>query len=276
MAAFLLVGLVLRPSHLGDVLDDRTLRALGTLRSDPDGGAWLTATRLGEPSSYALFCLALVLVAFLRRRPRWALVVPVTMVASELCAHGLKQLLAGPRPGVPAGRLIGDAAWPSGHSTAAMTVALLAVLLAPRRLRPAVAAAGVVGALAVGFGMVVTGSHYPTDIFGGYLCAAIWVTLAGIAVVAWDRRRPVARAPDRAPLRAVDVAGPLLLLVLGVLVAVAAASRDAGGIVAAVRDHTAAVAVAGALVALALTLVTATALAPRVQGGSSGDGTDRS
>ncbi|WP_210493631.1 phosphatase PAP2 family protein [Patulibacter sp. SYSU D01012] len=170
------------------------MRALGALDPAPDGGAWLAVTRLGEPASYALLCVALVLVAVARRRPRWALAVPVTMLGSELCAQALKQLLAAPRPGVPAGRLIGDAAWPSGHSTAAMTAALLAVLLAPRRWRGPVALAGAVGALAVGIGMVVTGSHYPTDVAGGYLCAGIWVTAATMAVAAWDRRRPPVRA----------------------------------------------------------------------------------
>ncbi|MGX6447958.1 phosphatase PAP2 family protein [Patulibacter sp. S7RM1-6] len=193
VAAFVVLGLLVRPSGLGDALDERGLRALGTLHRDPDGGAWRTATALGEPAAYALFGLALVLVALVRRRPRWAVLVPLTMIGSELTAQGLKRLLAAPRPGVPSGASVGDAAWPSGHSTAAMTVALLAILLAPPRLRPPVAAVGLLGALAVGLGMAVTGSHYPTDVLGGYLCAAIWVVLAVLVRAAWGRRRPAER-----------------------------------------------------------------------------------
>lgn len=206
-----------------------------------------------------------MLVAAVRGRWRWVVVAPVTMIGSELMAQGLKQLLAGPRPDVAMSSTIGDAAWPSGHSTAAMTVALLAVLIAPRRMRPTVAVLGAFGALGVGLGMVAVGAHYPTDIFGGYLCAALWVTAAAIGVLEWQRRRPVDRPVDRAPRGIAHLAGPVLLLVLGALTAWSLAARDREGVLGVVRDHTAAVVVVGGLVALALTLVALTASLPETR-----------
>lgn len=265
LAAFLVLGLVVRPTGVGDTLDGRTLSALRPLDTPETNQGWTTIASLGAPSAYLQFCLALMLVAGVRRRWRWVLVAPVTMLASELTAQAIKQVTAGPRPGVAFGSTIGDAAWPSGHSTAAMTVALLAVLIAPRRMRPTVAVLGALGALGVGIGMVTIGAHYPTDIFGGYLCAAVWVAAAAIGVSAWQRRHPVVRPVDRPPAGLGHLAGPVLLLVLGALTAYSVASRDAGGVVGAVRDHTVAVVVLGGLAALALTLVALTASLPDIR-----------
>jgi membrane-associated phospholipid phosphatase len=271
LGLFVLVGFVLRPSHVGDVLDGDTLSTLAPLRRGDSGIPWTSFPHLGDPSSYVQFCLALVLVAALRRRWRWVLIVPLTMLCSELSAQALKQLLAESRPVISAAANVGDAAWPSGHSTAVMTVALLAVLVAPRRARPTVAVIAAAGVLAVGFGILVAGFHYPTDIFGGYLCAAIWVTLAAIVLREWERRSPSPRRDDLRPLRPLDVAGPLLLLALGLATAVALGSHQRGGVVGVLRDHTATVVVVGALVALACTLVAATLT---VQDGRAGSGQD--
>lgn len=262
LALFLFLGLIVRPTSLGDTLDGRTLSALRPLDTPDTRPGWQALTSVGSPAAYVQFCLALMLVAAVRRRWRWVLVAPLTMLFSELTAQGIKQLLAGPRPGVAMSSTIGDAAWPSGHSTAAMTVALLAVLIAPRRMRPTVAVLGAFGALGVGFGMVAVGAHYPTDIFGGYLCAALFVTGAAVVVLEWQRRRPVVRPVDRAPVRRRHLAGPVLLLVLGALTAISLAQRDGDGVVGTIRDHTVAVVMLGALTALALTLVALTASLP--------------
>ncbi|WP_051471906.1 phosphatase PAP2 family protein [Patulibacter minatonensis] len=264
-ALFLFVGLVVRPTGLGDTIDGRTLSALRPLDDDETHAGWDAITHFGAPSSYLQYCLALMLVAAVRRRRRWVLVVPVTMLCSELSAQGIKQLLAGARPDVAYSATIGDAAWPSGHSTAAMTVALLAVLVAPRRMRPTVAVLGALCALGVGIAMVAVGAHYPTDIFGGYLCAALWVTLAAIVLLEWQRRRPVVRPVERPTNRPWALVGPVLLLVLGALTAVSLADRSGGGVVGTVRDHTVAVVVVGVLVALALTLAALTASLPETR-----------
>jgi membrane-associated phospholipid phosphatase len=270
VALFLVVGLVVRTTALGDVLDSRTLAAVRPLDTPETYPGWVALTRLGSPSSYLPFCLALMLVAAVRRRWRWVLIVPVTMLLSELTAQILKQVLARPRPDVVMSGQIGDAAWPSGHSTAAMTVALLAVMIAPRRMRPTVAVLGAFGALGVGFGMVAVGAHYPTDIIGGYLCAALWVTAAAVVVLEWQRRRPVVRPIDRPATGVRHLAGPVLLLALGAATAISLAARDGDGVFGTIRDHTVAVVVLGGLVALALTLVALVATLPDARDDRSG------
>ncbi len=79
----------------------------------------------------------LVAVALARERPRVALAVVLVMALAPLSSETLKPLLA--HPHVQIGTLHIDAAsWPSGHSTAALALALCAVLVAPARLRPLV------------------------------------------------------------------------------------------------------------------------------------------
>jgi hypothetical protein len=85
-----------------------------------------------------------------------------------------------------------------------MSLALSAVVVAPRTWRPLVAAGGALFALAVGFAVLALGWHYPSDIVGGYLVATAWclVTLAGmrIADARWPQAGTIrAKARTRAP-----------------------------------------------------------------------------
>src|SRR5438128_469793 len=88
--------------------------------------------------------------------------------AAVLAATLIKPLLAHPR----AANLLGGVrppqagSWPSGHATAAMSLALCCVLAAPGRLRPAVAALGAAFAVAVSYSFQTLGWHYPSDVLG--------------------------------------------------------------------------------------------------------------
>lgn len=79
-------------------------------------------------------------------------------------------------------------AFPSGHSTAAMSLALAGVLLAPPRLKAVAAAGGALLVLAVGFSIVVQAWHFPSDVLGGHLVAAAWSYASAAGRTAWLRR----------------------------------------------------------------------------------------
>ncbi len=145
--------------------------------------------RLLDPPLYTLWAVMLVAVALLRRRPRVALAVALVLAATPLAAELLKPLLAHPHVQIRWTR-IGAASWPSGHATAAMTLVLCAVLVAPGRLRPAIAALGSVFAVAVGFSLLILAWHMPSDVLGGYLFAALSVSLAVAALSTAERRWP--------------------------------------------------------------------------------------
>jgi membrane-associated phospholipid phosphatase len=142
-----------------------------------------------DPLLMIFWGLALVMFAVARRRGREALAVGIVFVAAPLCADFLKPLLAHGHDSAGVVQ-IGDASWPSGHATAAMTLVLCAALVAPRRLRPLVAIAGGAFALAVGCALLIRAWHMPSDVLGGYLLAGLWMSLAVAWLRALERRRP--------------------------------------------------------------------------------------
>ncbi|MGA2453254.1 MAG: phosphatase PAP2 family protein [Solirubrobacteraceae bacterium] len=161
-----------------------------TLLSRPriDGPAGFLLHLL-DPLPFVLWGAALVALAIARERPRVAVAVVAVMALAPLSSELLKPLLA--HPHVQIGLVHIDAAsWPSGHSTAALALALSAVLVAPARLRPLVACLGVAFALAVGCSLLILAWHMPSDVLGGYLVASFWTALAVAALRAADRRWP--------------------------------------------------------------------------------------
>jgi membrane-associated phospholipid phosphatase len=150
-----------------------------------------------DPRLYTIWALLIVATAFLRGRPRVAVAVAVVLPAAPGLAELLKPLLAHPHDSVGF-EWVGPASWPSGHATAAMTLALCALLVAPHRWRPLVAAVGGAFAVAVGCSLLILAWHMPSDVLGGYLLAALCVSLAVVALGStWDQ--PARGAPACAP-----------------------------------------------------------------------------
>ena len=149
----------------------------------------LRLIRLLDPLLMTFWGLALVMFAIARRHGREALAVAIVFVAAPLCADVLKPLLAHSHDSAGAVR-IGDASWPSGHATAAMTVVLCAALVAPRRLRAGIAIFGGAFALAVGCALLIRAWHMPSDVIGGYLLAGLWMAFAVACLRASERGWP--------------------------------------------------------------------------------------
>jgi membrane-associated phospholipid phosphatase len=166
---------------------------------------------LADPAPYLAVGVALIGIALWRRLPWRAGAVAALLVATGASTQLVKHLLAQPRfEGWLGAHQVGAAAWPSGHSTAAMTLALCAVLVAPAALRPLVAVGGGAFAAAVGYAVLVLAWHFPSDVLGGFLMAGMWTALA-VAVLRVVEPR---RAADPVPRRGLG---------LGVAVAAAAA-----------------------------------------------------
>jgi membrane-associated phospholipid phosphatase len=142
-----------------------------------------------DPSLFTIWAVAIVLIALSGGRPRVALAVACVLAAAPIVSDQLKPVLAHVHS--RAGTVqIGAASWPSGHSTAALALALCAVWVARPRHRPLVAILGALFALAQGFALLVRAWHMPSDVLGGYLMAALFTALALAAVRAADRRWP--------------------------------------------------------------------------------------
>jgi membrane-associated phospholipid phosphatase len=157
-------------------------------------GSGARASLFGHPIAslcnekpYSCLCAVPVLVAVARRRLWLVFEVGLILVGANLTTYVLKQLLAHPR----AASLLGGphplppTSWPSGHTTAATSLALCCVLVAPSRLRPFVAAGGAAFVVAIAYSLLVTNTHYPSDVVAGFIVAGIWTLLgAGIARLA--------------------------------------------------------------------------------------------
>jgi len=229
---------------------------------------------LVSPMSATVFALVAMAVAVRRGRSRLAVAIPVVLGGAVGSAELLKPLLAVPHDYIDATHQLSAASWPSGHSTAVMSMTLCALLVAPSRWRPAVAAIGGVFTVAVGFSLLTLAWHMPSDVIGGYLMAGVWVS-AAVAVLSRaeaaepaDAARPEPSArPRRAPLQRREwrARQPSLLggeaLVPGVVIG---SVLGAALVIVAMRPHQVAgfadthhsfVAVATVIAALATTLV---------------------
>jgi membrane-associated phospholipid phosphatase len=219
---------------------------------------------LGDPLPFTLLGAALMALALARGRPRVALAVPVILVGSAMTTQVLKPLLADPRVcQCFADSRVADASWPSGHATAAMALALSAVLVAPPRWRPTAAVLGAGLAVGVAYALLTLGWHYPSDVLGGYLMAALWTSLALAGLTAADARWP-ARTGREAAARWGAALAPATVgaLVASLALAAVVAARPDGAVRYAAA-HTTFVAVAAAIALAGVALAGAFAAALR-------------
>jgi membrane-associated phospholipid phosphatase len=232
--------------------------------------AW-RLTDFGDPPTVAAITLALAALALVRGRPRVAATVLALVAATSVSGVILKALLAHPRFPPIFDYPVGPDALPSGHATAAMSLALAGVLAAPRRARPFAAVVGAVLALGVGAAVVGVGWHFPSDVIAGYLLATAWALCLRAVLQEADRRFPAReRWASGAVARTSD------MITTGGLAVAAAAATTAGVVAVAgllitdpssaecfARENTSFVVVAGGIASAAVGLPVAVASAAR-------------
>lgn len=203
---------------------------------------------------YAFLSSAIVLAGLALRGPRHAVAASALLVVPCAVTQVLKPALAMERAAMrgPNGIGVEPASWPSGHSTAAMALALAAVIVAPVALRAAVAVAGGLFAIAVGYSVVLLGWHMPSDVLGGFAVAGAGAGVATAALWASDPR-PAAAAATAAGREWLPRAWLAAALVAAGVVVAAAVARVVVSIPS--PQHQAAfLAIAAAIVALPLLL----------------------
>lgn len=138
-------------------------------------------TVLGDPPALLLMLALACAVGWVRGRPRSIVAAVAVVAGANLTTQIFKLALAHPhaRHLLGAEQLEWDG-FPSGHETAAVSIAIAFALVVPGRLIPAVAALGACFAAAMGWSVLVLNWHYPSDVVGGVLVAGAW----GFAVLA--------------------------------------------------------------------------------------------
>ena len=155
------------------------------------------ARAANQVGTWRVLLPATVLLLALSRAARrhWWLWCAV-MMGSSLVEHGFKFVVGRPRP---SGFSLG---FPSGHSTAAATFAVVLIYIVTReRLTPAqrhgIQVLAVVLMALVGWARIVLHAHWPTDVLGGVLLGA-----GCAAAGAWWESTRLNAAPSEAGRRA--------------------------------------------------------------------------
>lgn len=170
---------------VGQAADEALLRDLYRLQ---DTRAATLAHRLSwlcNPIPYALLAAIVGTVALLVRGLRGALVVGAILAVSNAVSQLLKRALAVDRvPGAHTPAVhVDPVSWPSGHSTAAMALALCAVIAAPAAWRLLTGLGGALFASGVATSVVLLGWHFPSDAVGGFAVAGATASL-GVSLLA--------------------------------------------------------------------------------------------
>jgi membrane-associated phospholipid phosphatase len=220
---------------------------------------------LCNPTRYVYLAAVPVVVALIRRRPRLAIVIVLIMLGANETTELLKPLISSPRVITEPTVLI-TGGLPSGHATAAMSLALCAVIASPARVRPVVGAAMAAFAIAVCYSILELGMHYPSDVLGGFLVASTW-TLVGMATLwtseAHSRRSRSFPGAPAARTSAMVALAPFAMVVVGALLVVAAIVVVRPHALVYVAEHAAFTVGAAAIAVLALTIASGATLVLR-------------
>jgi membrane-associated phospholipid phosphatase len=242
--------------------DATALASLRSLSSNHDGTVYFVGDAFAHSVDLpflvaAVAVLCAVGVALGRRRQALGAVVLVA-VANTL-AQVMQILAAHPRyQAALAPHQLSPAAFPSGHATAVMSLALAAVLVAPSRWRPLTALVAGAYALAVSISLLIQGWHFPSDVMGAFLLVGLVTMLVLAGLVAAENESPERRTETlraRAQLRSTGLAALQLgLLGLAICGGVLLATHP-GAPASYVADHTTAAVAALAIAAVSLGLV---------------------
>jgi membrane-associated phospholipid phosphatase len=165
----------------GQLVEAAVLEGAGYGQTD----LWRVAEKVLDVVSVGVIAVVLlvaIVIAVARRRWELALQVAIVAGGANLTTQVLKYAVL-PRPdhGVTVGSQ--DNSLPSGHTTAAMSIAVVLLLVVPARARPPVAVLGAGYTAATGIATLVGQWHRPSDVLAAVLVVLGW-TAATCALTA--------------------------------------------------------------------------------------------
>ena len=218
----IVVYLVAIRTGWGQEIDEKTLLGNGVI-SDVRADQADRFLRIVSVGTLTLATTLVAAVAFLRGRPRMAIIAAASIAVALLSTELLKLVILERPPLTRTFLNEGQNSYPSGHTTIGMSVCVAAMLVVPPRLRMVTALGA--GAVAAAFGVAVVAAswHRPSDAIGAYLVCIAIGALAAALIEAYpderaraDRRARPARTSFDAPELALIGLGLALLAVFGV------------------------------------------------------------
>lgn len=174
-------------THIGQVIDEHAFDGAAAWRAPVARAASATLDAL--PMAVLIVgVLAVAAITLVRRVWLQAVVALAAVAAANASTQLLKNVVFHrPETGVADGLAN---SLPSGHTTAAASVALAVFLIASPRTRPFVAFIGALFAVATGTATLINQWHRPSDVIAALCVVAFWGCVAGCVLA----RRPSARA----------------------------------------------------------------------------------
>ena len=216
-----------------------------------------------DPAHFVVLAVVPVVVALTRRRPYDACAALVLLGGACITTVALKHLLPEPRAASFLTSPVPYPRFPSGHSTGAMALVLALTLVAPARIRPLIAGLGAIFAAAVGYSLLTLGSHFPSDVFAGFIVAAAWSLLISGALLAFDGHLGTLPMPSRPISLREALAPPIAALSAGAALAAIVILLDPQSVASYVRAHSALIVGAFGIAALSTALATTVVLSVR-------------
>ena len=176
-------------SHMTLALDHSLLLVLRNPVdvADPVGPLWFAEfvrdmSALGSTGVLTWFSLIIVGFALQVGKKSLAIYLGLSVCMATEVNHGLKALIARPRPDVVSHvSEVFTQSFPSGHAMLSavvyITFALLLIELRQGQQRVFIMISAVLTTLLVGMSRIYLGVHWPSDVVAGWLAAAIWIML---------------------------------------------------------------------------------------------------
>ena len=142
---------------------------------------------LGDLGALLVMLAAVCAIGLRFGRRREVLAAVVVVAGANVTTQGLKSVLEHVRSKAfeHGYELPWPNSFPSGHTTAAASIAVALLLVVPAAHRLLAAGIGTALTGAVGLSVVILGWHYPSDVLGALLVVATW----GLCAVAYLRQR---------------------------------------------------------------------------------------
>jgi membrane-associated phospholipid phosphatase len=201
--ALVLLALVAYGVNSAQHLDGTLLARLMASNGSRQEAVANVIAHLGDPLPLLVLLALACGIALWRGRPVDAAAAVTVVAGSNLTTQVLKVLLSHPRyQSVLGPHQLGPVAFPSGHATAAASIAIAFLFVVPRAAQPLTALVGACFVAAVGISVLVLEWHYPSDVLGGILVASGWGFAVLAARRAFERRVSSSRpqAPSRSPI----------------------------------------------------------------------------
>lgn len=174
--------------------DEQVLLAINQTASGWQDIFWTVITQFGGFTAALLVGAILAIWLYRRGKKRQSIGVVFGVGGAILLNRGLKLYFERDRPELWDQIIVETSySFPSGHSMASTSLALVVILLLwNTRWRIWSIVGGLIYMALIGYSRLYLGVHYPSDVLGGWVVSLAWVLLIA-GLLTYFKRRPISR-----------------------------------------------------------------------------------